>query len=106
MSRPELSRKGSADRTPLPTSRLHAARLLLKPHQVKESIAVAAQPSLRNATLAGLQSALTFAIALTSSMVSRLVLPNSPRTPREEGAPGWSINKLDPRLERRDSMDF
>ncbi len=48
----------------LPARRIDAARHLLKPHQIRESVALTAQPSLRNSSLAGLQAALTAAIAL------------------------------------------
>lgn len=48
----------------LPTRRRDAARHLLHPHQLKDSMALSPQPSLHNATLAGLQAAITAAIAL------------------------------------------
>jgi hypothetical protein len=54
----------------LATGRADAARHLLKPHQIRESLAMAAQPSLRNSTLAGLQAALTAAIALPLTCLS------------------------------------
>ena len=44
--------------------RRDAARQLLHVRQLKESLALSRQPSLRNATLAGLQAAITVAIAL------------------------------------------
>lgn len=44
--------------------RSDAVRHLLHPHQFKDSMALSQQPSLRNATLAGLQAAITVAIAL------------------------------------------
>ena len=44
--------------------RLDAARQLLKPQQFQESIALSQQPSIRNSSLAGLQSAATAVIAL------------------------------------------
>lgn len=49
---------------PLPVRRLDAARHLLHPRQMRESLRLAPQPSLRNASLAGMQSALAAAIAL------------------------------------------
>jgi hypothetical protein len=70
MSTPEPSWNNLAASARLATSRIDAARHLLKPHQVRESLAVAAQPSMRNATLAGLQSALTAAIALPLTCLS------------------------------------
>lgn len=44
--------------------RSDATRHLLHPHQLKDSMALSQLPSLRNATLAGLQAAITVAIAL------------------------------------------
>ncbi len=44
--------------------RLDAARQLLKPQQFRESVALSRQPSIRNSSLAGLQSAATAVIAL------------------------------------------
>ncbi|MCK0198743.1 FUSC family protein [Ancylobacter sp. 6x-1] len=44
--------------------RRDAVRHLLHPDQLRDSLSLSAQPSLRNATLAGLQAALTAAIAL------------------------------------------
>lgn len=44
--------------------RRDAARHLLHPHQLKDSMALAPLPSLRNSTLAGLQAAVTVAVAL------------------------------------------
>lgn len=52
------------------TRRRDAARHLLKPHQLRESMTVTVQPSIRNASLAGLQAALTAAIALPLIHVS------------------------------------
>ena len=46
------------------TSRLHATRHLLHPHQIRESVALAPQPGQRNSALAGLQVAITALIAL------------------------------------------
>lgn len=46
------------------TRRRDAVRHLLHPRQLKDSMALSRQPSLRNATLAGLQAAITAAIAL------------------------------------------
>src|SRR5699024_254112 len=46
------------------TRRLDAARHLIQPHHVRDSLALTRQPSVRNAALAGLQAALTIAIAL------------------------------------------
>ena len=48
----------------LPASRRDAMHHLLHPDQVRDSATVARQPSLRNATLAGLQAAITAAVAL------------------------------------------
>lgn len=48
----------------MPAGRIEAARHLLHPQQVRDSLALAKQPSLRNASLAGLQAALALAIAL------------------------------------------
>lgn len=48
----------------LPLRRRDAARYLLHPLQLRDSLLLASQPSLRNASLAGLQSALAAAIAL------------------------------------------
>lgn len=70
MSAPEPSGNNPAASVTLATRRIDAARHLLKSHQVRESLAVAAQPSLRNATLAGLQAALTAAIALPITYLS------------------------------------
>lgn len=50
--------------------RLDAARHLLGPRQLRESLIVARQPSLRNAALAGVQSALSVAIALPLAYLS------------------------------------
>ena len=47
-----------------PPGRREAARHLLHPHQLKDSLTLSPQPSLRNSTLAGLQAAVTVAIAL------------------------------------------
>lgn len=66
MSPPESSRPASV----LATRRVDAARHLLKPHQIRESLALAAQPWQRNAALAGLQAALAAAIALPLTLVS------------------------------------
>lgn len=49
---------------PSSPGRRDAARHLLHPHQLKDSLAVSPQPSMRNSTLAGLQAAVTVAIAL------------------------------------------
>lgn len=46
------------------TRRRDAACLLLHPDQIKDSLSLARQASLRNATLAGFQAALTVAVAL------------------------------------------
>lgn len=53
-----------SDAGPTPPGRRDAARHLLHPHQLKDSMALSPQPSLRNSTLAGLQAAITVAIAL------------------------------------------
>ncbi|MBP2148738.1 FUSC family protein [Xanthobacter flavus] len=70
MAPPEPARASSADAATLPTRRRDAARHLLKPHQIRESWGLAPQPWLRNAGLAGLQSALAAAIALPLTLVS------------------------------------
>lgn len=54
----------------LPARRRDAARLLLHPHQLKDSLSLSPQPSLRNATLAGLQAGITAAIALSLFQLS------------------------------------
>ncbi len=60
----------SSSPSPTASRRLDAARHLLGPDQLRESMMLARQPSLRNATLAGVQSALTVAIALPLAHVS------------------------------------
>ncbi|WP_421989754.1 FUSC family protein [Roseococcus sp.] len=50
--------------------RVDAVRHLLKPHQVREGMALATQPFLHNSSLVGLQSALTTAIALPLAYLS------------------------------------
>lgn len=50
--------------------RVDAARHLLKPHQVRESLTLAPQPWLRNGALAGLQASLAAAIILPLTLVS------------------------------------
>jgi uncharacterized membrane protein YccC len=52
------------------TRRREAARLLLHPVQLRDSLSVAPQASLRNATLAGLQAALAVLIALPIVVLS------------------------------------
>lgn len=52
------------------TRRRDAARLLLHPDQLKDSLSLARQASLRNATLAGFQAALTVAVALPLVVLS------------------------------------
>jgi hypothetical protein len=64
------SRGDIAKSRPFAARRVDAVRHLLKPHQVRESLALAPQPSLRNVALAGLQSALTAAIALPLAYLS------------------------------------
>ncbi|MCA1444560.1 FUSC family protein [Ensifer sp. IC4062] len=64
MSASEPTGNDPAAQATLLTRRIDAARHLLKPHQIRESLTLAAQPSLRNSAVAGLQSALTAAIAL------------------------------------------
>ena len=54
----------------MPSRRIDAARHLLKPHQIWESLALVAQPSLRNSMLAGLQASLAAAIALPLTYLS------------------------------------
>lgn len=51
-------------RSAWPVRRLDAARHLLHPRQMRDSLALARQPCWRNASLAGMQSALAAAIAL------------------------------------------
>ena len=68
MNTPESSRNN--DVVARATRRSDAARHLLKPRQVWESLALASQPSLRNASLAGMQAALTAMIALPLVCVS------------------------------------
>lgn len=46
------------------TRRIDAARHLLRPHYVRDIFTLGSQPSLRNSALAGLQAAITVAIAL------------------------------------------
>lgn len=70
MSPSEPPRTAAADQAVLATRRIDAARHLLKPHQVRESMALAAQPWLHNAALAGLQAALAAAIALPLVLLS------------------------------------
>ncbi|MFG1250118.1 FUSC family protein [Xanthobacter flavus] len=70
MSLSEPPHAASADSAALATRRLDAARHLLKPHQIRESWALAAQPWQRNAALAGLQASLAAAIALPLALVS------------------------------------
>ncbi|MFG1201148.1 FUSC family protein [Xanthobacter aminoxidans] len=70
MSLSEPPHAASADSANLATRRLDAARHLLKPHQIRESWALAAQPWQRNAVLAGLQASLAAAIALPLALVS------------------------------------
>lgn len=48
----------------MPARRRDAALHMLHPHQLKDSMSLSSQPSLRNATLAGLQAAITAAIVL------------------------------------------
>lgn len=70
MSLSEPPHAAPADSAALATRRLDAARHLLKPHQIRESWALAAQPWQRNAVLAGLQASLAAAIALPLALVS------------------------------------
>lgn len=67
---PEHPPAPSPDAAALPTRRRDAARHLVKPHLVRESWAIAAQPWQRNAALAGLQASLAAAIALPLTLVS------------------------------------
>ncbi|AYG94429.1 FUSC family protein [Brevundimonas naejangsanensis] len=55
---------------PARTRRRDAARLLLHPEQFKDSLSLTRQASLRNATLAGFQAALTVAVALPLVVLS------------------------------------
>ncbi|HWJ87497.1 MAG TPA: FUSC family protein [Pelagibacterium sp.] len=52
------------------TSRLGALRHLLHPHQVRDSLTITSQPSLRNSALAGLQASITAGIALPLILLS------------------------------------
>lgn len=70
MTLSEPPHTASTDAATLATRRLDAARHLLKPHQVRESLAIAAQPWQRNAVLAGLQASLAAAIALPLALLS------------------------------------
>lgn len=63
MSEPDEPKTGSGQSEP-PARRVDAARHLLRPHLLRDSLALARQPSLRNSALAGLQSAMAAAIAL------------------------------------------
>jgi hypothetical protein len=47
-----------------PARRIDVARHLLQPHLLRDSLAMASQPSLRNSALAGVQAAIAAAIAL------------------------------------------
>jgi hypothetical protein len=58
----EMNGAGAASR--LSTGRLDATRQLLHPRQIRDSMALARPPGLRNSALAGLQAAFTVAIAL------------------------------------------
>lgn len=60
----------AAGTAPLPIRRIDAARHLLKPHQIRESLALSAQPWHRNGALAGLQAALAAGIALPFTLLS------------------------------------
>lgn len=65
----------TSDRTtsevePQGTSRRDVARHLLHPEQFRDSIALSRQPSIRNATLAGVQAGITAAIALPLFLLS------------------------------------
>lgn len=70
MSQTEPAPASPADGQPHATRRMDAARHLLMPHQVRESLALAPQPWLRNGVLAGLQAALAAAIVLPLTLVS------------------------------------
>lgn len=52
------------DHADVPASRFDTVRRLLNPHRFGESLELDAQPSLRNATLAGLQAAITVAVCV------------------------------------------
>ncbi len=52
------------------TRRIDVARHLLRPRQMRESITLSGQPSLRNSALAGLQAAMTALIALSLAHLS------------------------------------
>ena len=70
MTRPEQSGAPGRPAAGLPTRRIDAARLMLQPHHLRASLALTPQPSLRNASLAGLQAAVTAAIALPLVLLS------------------------------------
>lgn len=70
MSPRKPAQDGSAEPALPGTRRVDVARHLLKSHQVRESLTLAAQPWLRNAALAGLQASLAAAIALPLTLVS------------------------------------
>ncbi|HTN63645.1 MAG TPA: hypothetical protein VL147_19175 [Devosia sp.] len=63
MSEPHERKMGSGP-PDSPARRVDVARHLLRPHLLRDSLALARQPSMRNSALAGLQSALAAAIAL------------------------------------------
>lgn len=67
---PDGARPDPVDPPPGSTRRMDAARHLLKPQQIRESWGLAAQPSLRNSALAGLQAATAAAIVLPLTLLS------------------------------------
>lgn len=56
--------------TALAPGRFRAVRHLMRPHHMRDSMALVRQPSLRNSALAGFQAALTLAIALPIMQLS------------------------------------
>lgn len=64
MKEPKQSSATTAPGAGLATRRIDAVRYLFQPHHVRDSLALARQPSLRNSSLAGLQAAIAVAIAL------------------------------------------
>jgi len=70
MSAPEKARNTAASPDGLAAGRIDAVRHLVQPHHVRDSLSLVKQPSLRNASLAGLQAAVTVAIALPLVVLS------------------------------------
>jgi len=64
MDQPSVINRADAHASVLPVRRVDAARHLLHPRQMRDSLSLASQPYWRNASLAGLQAATAAAIAL------------------------------------------